>query len=162
MIGPGLPAGEMDRHLRLMRLTTLGFAATAAAAAAVLLLVPARPGGWPPWAVTAAAGGAALWVGFTANRDAQARIDRIKRRFAVDSDSRRLLAGLRRVNLAVDVRLEAMVAAAVVAGTWGASRAAAWGVLALAAVMLGLSWPTEDKSLTLLQRAREQRGNSDA
>jgi hypothetical protein len=148
----------MDRHLRLMRLTTFGFAASVAAAAAVLLLVPSRPSEWPGWVVTAAACGAALWVGFTANRDAQARLDRIKRRFAVDGDPRRLLAGLRLVNLAVDVRLEVMVAAAVVADVWGASPAAAWGVLALAAVMLGMSWPTEDKSLTLLQRAREERG----
>jgi hypothetical protein len=46
----------------------------------------------------------------------------------------------------------------VVAAVWGGSPAVAWGVLALAALMMALAWPTADKTHTLLARAREQRG----
>lgn len=156
-----LLAGEMDRHLRNMRLTTVAFLLTAVVAAAVLVLVPSRASSVAPTAVTLAAAAAALWVGFTANRDAQGRIDRIKRAYAAKGDESRLLRDHRLVNLAILVRLEVMVIASVFAGTWGASAAAAWGVLALAAIMMGLSWPTAEKSTTLLQRAREQRGRAD-
>jgi hypothetical protein len=102
---------------------------------------------------------AALWLGFTAHRDAQNRIDRIKRAFAVHGEEDRLLANLRMVNLAVLVRLEVMVAAGIVAAVWGSGSAAAWGILVLAAAMILLSWPTADKTHTLLERAREQRGS---
>ena len=154
-----MPPGEIDRHLRRMRTTTAVFLITVAAAAAVILWLPARDSAISPVAVTLVAGCAALWVGFTANRDAQARLDRIKRAFAATGDERRLLRDHRLVNLAVLARLEAMVVASVVAAVWGTSRAAAWGVLALAALMMGLSWPTAEKTHRLLARAREQRGH---
>jgi hypothetical protein len=141
-----------------MRLTTIAFLMTAVVAAAVMLTAPAREGTAPPVAVSLAAAAAALWVGFTANRDAQARIDRIKRAFAATGDEQRLLRDHRVVNLAVLCRLEVMVLAAVVADLWGGNSAVAWGVLALAAIMMGLSWPTADKTSALLDRAREQRG----
>jgi len=153
-----LPRGEMDRHLRAMRLTTIAILSTAVAAAVVMLTVPTREGPAPPMTVSLTAAAAALWVGFTANRDAQTRIDRIKRAFAATGDERRLLRDHRMVNLAVLCRLEVMVLAAVVADLWGGNPAVAWGVLALAAIMMGLSWPTADKTSALLDRAREQRG----
>jgi len=153
-----LQPGEMDRHLRLMRLTTIGFILTAPVAAAAFVLIPARESMASPVAVSLIAGAAALWVGFTANRDAQARIDRVKRAFAVHGDERRLLANHRWVNLMVLARLEVMVVAAVVAAVWGTGSAAAWGILALAAIMMALTWPTAEKTHTLIQRAREQRG----
>jgi hypothetical protein len=153
-----LPPGEMDRHLRVMRVTTVGFLLTVPAAVAVMVSVPPKSGVASPLAVSLVAVAAALWIGFTANRDAQTRIDRVKRAFAAKGDERRLLRDHRLVNLAVLVRLEVMVVAAVVASIWGGSSAAAWGVLALAAIMMGLSWPTADKTVTLLERAREQRG----
>jgi hypothetical protein len=153
-----LPPGVMDRHLRMMRSMTVAFLLTVVVAVAVLVLVPPGESSVAPTAVTLAAAAAGLWVGFTANRDAQGRIDRIKRAYAAKGDESRLLRGHRLVNLAILVRLEVMVIAAVCAGVWGVSAAAAWGVLALAAIMMGLSWPTAEKSATLLQRAREQRG----
>jgi len=153
-----LPRGEMDRHLRAMRLTTIAILSTAVAAAVVMLTVPTREGPAPPMTVSLTAAAAALWVGFTANRDAQTRIDRIKRAFAATGDERRLLRDHRMVNLAVLCRLEVMVLAAVVADLWGGNPAVAWGVLALAAIMMGLSWPTADKTSALRDRAREQRG----
>jgi len=158
MTVPDLPAGALKRHLRLMRLTTLAVAATIPVAALIIILVPGRRALASPLAVSLVAAGAALWVGFTANRDAGARIGRIKRAFAVHGDPQRLLSDHRLVNLAVLARLEVIVAAAVVAGVWGSLAAVPWGLLVLAATMFVLSWPTADKSHTLLARAREQRG----
>jgi len=155
-----LPPGEIDRHLRRMRSATVGFLLTVPVAAAIVLSLPARGSVISPLAVTLVAGCAALWVGFTANRDAQVRLDRIKRAFAVTGDERRLLRDHRLVNLAVLARLEVMVVASVVAAIWGTSRTAAWGVLALAALMMGLSWPTGEKTHRLLARASEQRAPS--
>jgi hypothetical protein len=155
---PSLQAGDIDRHLRTMRLTTVAFLLTVPAAAAVFVLAPARDGAVPPLAVSLTAAAAALWVGFTANRDAQARLDRIKRAFAARGDEQRLLRDHRIVNLAVLARLEVMIVAAVVASIWGGSSAVAWGVLVLAGAMMCLSWPTADKTDMLIQRARDQRG----
>lgn len=158
MSSASLAPGQIDRHLRLMRRTTLVFLMTVPLAAAVSFLVPTGHGIASPLAVTLVAAGAALWVGFTANRDAQARLDRIKRAFAATGDEEKLLRDHRLVNLAVLARLEVMVVASVVAAIWGVSSPAAWGVLALAALMMGLSWPTADKTHMLIQRARELRG----
>jgi hypothetical protein len=153
-----LQPGDIDRHLTSMRLATAGFLLTVPVAAAAVFFVPARAGVVSPLAVSLTAAAAALWVGFTANRDARVRLDRIKRAFAANGDEQRLLRDHRVVNLAVLARLEVMVIAAVVASTWGGSAAVAWGVLALAGMMMGLSWPTADKTHMLIQRAREQRG----
>ncbi len=158
MSSPLLQPGEIDRHLRSMRLMTVGFLATVPMAVAVMILVPGRDGVAPPMAVSLIAAVAALWIGFTANRDAQARLDRVKRKFAAEGDIHELLRDHRLVNLAVLARLEVMVVASVVASIWGGGSAAAWGVLALAAMMMALSWPTADKTDMLVQRAREQRG----
>lgn len=158
MSSPPLQPGEIDRHLRAMRLMTVGFLATVPMAVAVMVLVPGRTSVAPPLVVSLIAAVAALWVGFTANRDAQARLDRVKRKYAANGDIRELLRDHRLVNLAVLARLEVMVVASVVASIWGGSSAAAWGVLALAAMMMALSWPTADKTDMLVQRAREQRG----
>lgn len=153
----GLRPGALDRHLGMMRTTTVGFLITAALAAAAIALVPTRDSTASPMVVTLVSVAAALWIGFTANRDAQTRLDRVKREFAATGDTDRLLRNHRLVNLAVLARLEVMVVAAVVASIWGGSALAAWGVLALAVVMMGLSWPTADKTHMLLERAREQR-----
>jgi hypothetical protein len=158
MNSTSLQPGEIDRHLRSMRLTTAGFLFTVVLAAVLCIGVAKRESMVSPMAVSLTAGAAALWVGFTANRDAQARLDRTKRAFAATGDEQRLLRDHRVVNLAVLVRLEVMVIAAVVASIWGGSAAVAWGVLGLAGMMMFLSWPTADKTDMLIKRAREQRG----
>jgi hypothetical protein len=158
MNSTSLQPGEIDRHLRSMRLMTVGFLLTVPLAAALCIGVAARGSMVSPMAVSLTAAAAALWVGFTANRDAQARLDRTKRAYAATGDEQRLLRDHRMVNLAVLARLEVMVIAAVVASIWGGSSAVSWGVLALAGMMMFLSWPTADKTHMLIQRAREQRG----
>ena len=158
MSSTSLQPGEIDRHLRIMRWTNVGFLLTVPVAVAAFVLVPARESLASALVVSLVAGAAALWVGFSANRDAQGRVDRAKRAFAVHGDTRRLLKDHRLVNLSVLARLEVMVAAAVVAALWGVSSAAAWGILTLAALMMALAWPTAEKTHMLIQRAREQRG----
>ena len=158
MSSTSLQPGEIDRHLRIMRWTNVGALLTIPAAVIVMLVLPVRESLASPLVVSLVAGAAALWIGFSANRDAQARVDRAKRAFAVHGDTRRLLKDHRLVNLSVLARLEVMAAAAVVAALWGVSSAAAWGILALAAMMMALAWPTADKTHMLIQRAREQRG----
>lgn len=158
MNSTSLEPGEIDRHLKSMRITTVCFLLTVVLAAAACLLVPSRESMVSPMAVSLTAGAAALWIGFTANRDAQARLDRVKRAYAANGDEQRLLRDHRMVNLAVLARLEVMVIAAVVASIWGGSPAVAWGILALAGMMMFLSWPTADKTHMLIQRSREQRG----
>jgi amino acid permease len=153
-----LQPGDLDRHLRTMRRTTIAFLFTVPVAIVAMVAIPAQESGASPLVVTLVVASAALWIGFTANRDAQSRIDRIKRVFAAKGDEQELLRDHRLVNLAVLGRLEVMVIAAIFASIWGGSSAAAWGVLALAAIMMGLSWPTAEKSHALLERAREQRG----
>ncbi len=158
MNSTSLQPGEIDRHLKNMRVATGVFLATVVLAAVLCIGVAKRESAVSPMAVSLTAGAAALWVGFTANRDAQARLDRIKRAFAATGDEQRLLRDHRMVNLAVLVRLEVMVIAAVVASIWGGTAAVAWGVLGLAGMMMFLSWPTADKTHTLIKRARELRG----
>ena len=153
-----LNPGEIDSHLRLMRIMTVAALVSIAVAIGVVVFVSPRAGVASPLAVTLACAGAALWIGFTANRDAQVRLDRVKRAFAADGDLQHLLRGHRMVHLTVLARLEVMVVAAVVAGVWGRGSAAVWGILALAAMMMVLTWPTADKTDMLIQRAREQRG----
>jgi len=158
MSSTSLQPGEIDRHLRIMRLTNVGVLLTTLLAVVVMLVLPTRESVASPVTVTLIVAAAALWLGFTANRDAQTRLDRVKRAFAVHGDLQRLLRDLRLVNLAVLARLEVMVAAAVVAALWGVSSAAAWGILVLAVMMMALAWPTADKTHMLIERAREQRG----
>ncbi len=158
MNSTSMQPGEIDRHLKSMRMTTVGFLVTVVVAAALCIGVTERESMVSPMAVSLTAGAAALWVGFTANRDAQTRLDRTKRAFAATGDEQQLLRDHRMVNLAVLARLEVMVIAAVVASIWGGSSAVAWGILALAGMMMFLSWPTADKTHMLIQRAREQRG----
>ena len=153
-----VPSDVLERHLRLMRLATVGFLGTIPVAAAAMVLVTPREGVAAPLAVSLVAAAAALWVGFSANNDAQARIDRIKRAYAASGSEERLLRDHRLVNIAVLARLELMVVAALVARIWGGSAATGWGVLALATVMMALSWPTAEKTVTLLDRARQLRG----
>jgi hypothetical protein len=160
MTAAKLDAGAIDRHLAIMRRATIAFLVSVPAAVAAVILIPSRSASVSPLAVTLVAAASALWIGFTANRDAEGRVDRIKRAYAATGDETRLLRDHRLVHLTVLARLEVMVMAGMVAGIWGSSSAAAWGILALACMMMALTWPTAEKTHTLLERAREQRGRA--
>ena len=85
MNATSLQPGEIDRHLKSMRVATVGFLAHDSYWLRFCAIgVTKRESMVSPMAVSLTAGAAALWVGFTANRDAQARLDRIKRAFAAN------------------------------------------------------------------------------
>ncbi len=159
MIADRTVDGEIDRHLRRMRLTALLFLATVPLALVAGFLLPWR--GSPvasPVAVTGVAALASLWIGFSATRDADGRLERIRRAFVVHGDEQRLLRDHWLVYAVVALRLEMMVLAGVLVSGWGLGpRIGAWLVL-LGGIMIALTWPTRRKVQLLLGRARAQRG----
>ena len=96
-----------------------------------------------------------LWMGFTAERDSRARLDRIKRAFAVQGDVTRLLRDHLAVLLVVMLRLEIIVLGGIVISIWGIGpRFGVWIVL-LGGLMMVLAWPSVRKTQILILRARE-------
>ena len=148
----------LQSHLLRMRLTAAVFFATAVAAAAVIFVVPHR-GGSPasPATVTGVAVVAGLWVGFTANRDANDRLERIRRAAAVHGDDRRLLRDHWIVYLLVLVRLEILVIAGVVVALWGVGAGVGVWLILLSGLMIALTWPSLRKTRLLLGRVRALR-----
>lgn len=156
--GTTVSPDELARHLRRMRAATVGFLALAGVAAVFGFRVEHRdPGAATPLTLTLVAAAAALWLGFTANRDARTRVAAIRRAFAVHGESRRLLRDHLQVYVMILLRLACIVALGVVVAVWGTGAGAAVGLQALAAVLMLLTWPTEHKSRLLLRRAAAER-----
>lgn len=107
--------------------------------------------------VTLVAAAACLWLGFSANRDAWGRLERVKRAFAVHGDERLLFRDHWLVYLVILIRLEMMVICGMVASLWGSGPRFGLWMMILAGVMIALSWPTARKSQLLLGRARALR-----
>jgi len=149
----------VPRHLRQMRITWGLFVATVPIAAAIGFIAPRLATGLgSPSTVTLIVVAASLWVGLTAERDSRARLDRIKRAFAVHGDVRRLLRDHLAVFVVVMLRLEIIVLGGVVLSMWGSGvRLGVWIVL-LGGLMMALAWPTVRKTQILILRARELQG----
>jgi hypothetical protein len=107
--------------------------------------------------VTLVAVAGALWVGFTANRDASNRMEKIRRAFAVHGNEPRLLFDHWLVYVVILVRLEIMVLGGLIVALWGLGPAFGVWVLILGGLMIALTWPTARKSQLLLGRARALR-----
>jgi hypothetical protein len=134
------------------------FMATVPSAIALALVLPRRHSAVAsPLAVTVVAAVAILWVGFSANRDAAARLERIRRAFAVHGDEKRLLRDHWLVFLVVLVRLEVMVIGGLVVALWGGGVVLGVLLILLGGVMITLTWPTARKTQLLLGRARALR-----
>ena len=103
----------------------------------------------------------ALWVGFSANRDAANRMEKIRRAFAVHGDEARLLFDHWLVYVVILVRLEIMVVGGLVVALWGLGPVFGVWVLVLGLLMIGLTWPTARKSRLLLGRARALRSEDE-
>lgn len=155
-----LAVETVHRHVRRMRWTAAFFLLTVPVAAiAAFLSQPRRSAFVSPSVMTLLALVAGLWVGFTANRDANHRLERAKRAFAAHGDECRLLRDHWLVYLAVLLRLEVIVLCGVVVAVWGLGPFPAMWVIVLGAVMIGLTWPTVRKTQLLLGRARAMRGD---
>ena len=147
---------DMSSHLWRMR-AAVGVALAAVLVAVVAALVlPARTSPLvSPLVFTLAALAAALWLAFTADRDAGARLRRIRELFSAHGDEHRLLRQLLGVYLVVLLRLVSIAACGVVVAVWGRGPVVGVGFCVLAAVLVLLTWPTRRKSELLLGRARQ-------
>lgn len=146
------------RQLVRMRVMWAAFLATVPLAIVAANRLPRlEPAAATPTAVTLVSLGAALWISFSAERDARHRLERAKRAFAVHADPDRLLRSHLFVFLMVMIRLEVIVMCGIVTAVWGSGpRVAIWFPL-LAGLMMLLAWPTEHKVRLLLARGREVR-----
>lgn len=148
----------LRRHLVRMRVTAALFLAAVPTAAAAALAMPHRGAVTAsPQVITLTAIAASLWIGFSAGRDALARLDRIKRAFAVHGDEARLLRDHWLVFTVVALRLEIMVVSGLVIALWGLGPRIGVAVIVLGGVMIALTWPTSRKARLLLGRARALR-----
>ncbi len=153
------PPDPVDRHVaRMRRLTAAALAFVVAAAVAGFAVPRGATAVLSPQAITLLVLAAALWVAFSAERDARGRLERIKRAYAVHNDRRELLRGHLWVYGVVLVRLVLVSVAGVVIAVAGLGPVVAVGTHALAAILVALTWPTRHKALLLIDRAERMRG----
>lgn len=146
-----------------MRVTAGVFLATVPLAVVVAWIVPQRTSATlPPATVTVVAVVVSLWIGFSANRDAQKRLDQIRRAAAVHGDDERLLRDHWFVYIVVLLRLQVLVVGGVVVAVWGAGPAIGVWLVLLGGLMVALTWPTARKAQLLLGRVRALRGGDGA
>lgn len=155
--GPTVSADVLGRHLLRMRAATVAvLLAIVAAGMAGFALSHRDPGAATPLTVTLVAYAAALWLGITATRDARSRMAVIRRAYRVHGDAGRLLADHLRGYLVILLRLGCIAGCALIVTVWGTGAAAALPLDALAALLVGMTWPTEHKSRLLLRRAQAE------
>jgi len=149
---------NLQSHLLRMRITAVAALAVVIVAAIAAFVLQYRGSAVAsPRTVTLVALAASLWIGFSANRDATGRLERIRRAFAVHGDEGRLLRDHWLVYLVVLVRLGMMVVAGLVVALWGSGPTFGIWLLILGGLMIVLTWPTTRKTQLLLGRARALR-----
>ena len=152
------PGADIPRHLRRMRATCVVGLVVVAVVAGLAFALPHRgPALASPGTITVVALAASLWIGFTANRDARNRLEKIRSSFASHGSEARLLRDHWIVFAAVLLRLQIMTACGLVVSLWGVGpRIGVWIIL-LGGLLIGLTWPTTRKTQLLLGRARALR-----
>jgi hypothetical protein len=144
----------LKRHLGLMRVLAIVFLVVPWLVLLISFFMPRlEPGGASPTVVTLVAYAASLWIGFTANRDARQRLERIRRHFAVHGVEGRLLRDHRLVYLVILIRLSVIAGLGLVVSIWGNGPKAAIALELVCGILIGMTWPTLHKSRLLLQRA---------
>lgn len=152
---------NLQSHLLRMRITATAALAVVFFAAIAAFVLPYRGSAVAsPRTVTLVALAASLWIGFSANRDATGRLERIRRAFAVHGDEGRLLRDHWLVYMLILVRLGMMVVAGLVVALWGSGPTFGIWILIMGGLMVVLTWPTTRKTQLLLGRARALRGDS--
>ena len=145
-------------HLRIMRRTTAAFGGMLIVVTIAAFFLP-RLGNdlVSPMGATLIGAAAALWIGFSANRDARIRMDRIKRAYAVHGETALLLRDHHRAYLTVLLRLLAVAVCGVIVAVWGAGPGLGLAFFILAGILGAMSWPTERKTQLLIKRAQALR-----
>jgi hypothetical protein len=145
-------------HLLRMRVTAVAALVVAIGVAVASYVLPYRGSAVAsPLAVTLVAVVASMWIGFSANRDAAGRLEKIRRAFAVHGDEGRLLRDHWLVYGVILIRLEMMVLGGLVVALWGLGPTFGVWLLVLGGLMVVRTWPTARKSQLLLGRARALR-----
>ncbi len=144
-----------------MRLAGALFLLIPVAAAIIAFWLPRGEDIYPPATVTLAAAAVGLWVAFTAQRDAKARLAHVKHGFTVHGDERLLLRGHLQVYVVVLLRLQGITAAGLATAIWGHGwRVALWFFL-ITIILMVLAWPNERKTHLLLRRGHDLMGKSE-
>ena len=152
---------NLRSHLVRMRVTAEAGLVVVVFAAIAAFVLPYRGSAVAsPRTVTLVALAASLWIGFSANRDAASRLEKIRLAFAVHGDEGRLLRDHWLVYLVVLIRLEMMAAGGLVVALWGSGPKFGSWFLVLGGLMIALTWPTTRKTQLLLGRARALRDDS--
>jgi hypothetical protein len=152
--------GNLRSHLVRMRVTAVAGLVVVVLAAIAAFVLPYRGSAVAsPRTVTLVALAASLWIGFSANRDANGRLEKIRRAFAVHGEEGRLLRDHWLVYVVVLVRLGMMVAGGLVVALWGSGPTIGIWLLILGGLMIALTWPTRRKTQLLLGRARALRND---
>ncbi len=149
---------NLQSHFLRMRVSAVAGLIVVVFAAIAAFVLPYRGSAVAsPRTVTLVALAASLWIGFSANRDAASRLEKIRLAFAVHGDEGRLLRDHWLVYLVVLIRLEMMAAGGLVVALWGSGPAFGIWFLILGGLMIALTWPTTRKTQLLLGRARALR-----
>jgi hypothetical protein len=158
-------ADPLVRHLWRLRALGLAFAPVVPLAWWLTVSLSRAQLPWlPPLAVTVLAGGLGIGLAFTAERAARRRLEQARKRYAEAPDRSRLLAAHLRTYLTVLLRLAAVAALGPLVAVWGTGSLAGSGLVAVAAALMLMAWPTEAKGVLLLhhaEEARRERGRRD-
>ncbi len=153
-----LPRLQLHNHIKAMRRSALALGAFLIAAAVGSFFLPRLANDLVnPMGATLVGAAAALWIGFSANRDARTRMDRVKRAFAVHGEFDRLFRDHHRAYLVVLLRLLAVAACGIVVAVWGAGPGLGLAFFILAAILMAMAWPTDHKTRLLIRRAQAMR-----
>ena len=158
-----LPRLQMQNHIKAMRRSALTLGGFLMAAAVGAFFLPRLPNDLVnPMGATLIGAAAALWIAFSANRDARARMDRVKRAFAVHGQFDRLFRDHHRAYLMVLLRLMAVATCGIVVAVWGAGPRLGLAFFILAAILMAMAWPTDHKTRLLIKRAQALRPKDDS
>lgn len=151
---------NLQSHLLRMRVTAVVGVVVVIVSVIAAFVLPYRGSTVAsPRTVTLVALVACLWVGFSANRDATGRLERIRLAFSVHGDEGRLLRDHWLVYIVVLFRLGMMLLAGLIVALWGSGPTVGVWLVILGGLMVVLTWPTTRKTQLLLGRARALREN---
>ena len=146
---------DLQSHLLRMRVTAFVGVVVVILSVVAAFVLPYRGSAVAsPRTVTLVALAASLWIGFSANRDAAGRLERIRLAFEVHGDEGRLLRDHWLVYMVVLFRLGMMMVAGLIVALWGSGPTFGIWLLILGGLMIVLTWPTPRKTQLLLGRAR--------
>ncbi len=157
-----LPSLQIQHHIASMRRTGLIVGGVLVVLAVGAFFMPRMTNDLlSPGGATLVGAATALWIGFSANRDARTRMERVKLAFAVHGEATRLLKAHHWAYFAVLVRLLAIAGCGVVVSIWGAGPRMGLPFFILAGILMAMAWPTDHKTRLLIRRAQELRPGND-